>query len=86
LQHDVRAIAKKLGINIVMVTHDIDEAVLMADRALVMAGSPGKIVHDLTIELEDPRDREDEAVQQYRKELMAIFEEASLPTRQSVMV
>ena len=80
------AIAKKLGINIVMVTHDIDEAVLMADRALVMAGSPGKIVHDLTIELEDPRDREDEAVQQYRKELMAIFEEASLPTRQSVMV
>ena len=67
-------------------THDIDEAVIMADRALVMAGSPGKIVHDMTIDLEDPRDREDPSVQEYRKELMNIFEEASMPTRQSVTV
>ena len=49
LQRDVREIAKRLGINLVMVTHDIDEAVLMADRALVMAGAPGKIVHDLEV-------------------------------------
>jgi NitT/TauT family transport system ATP-binding protein len=86
LQHDVRAIAKQLGVNLVMVTHDIDEAVLMADRTLVMAGSPGKIVHDLTINLDDPRDREDEAVQDYRKELMQIFEEASMPTREALTV
>lgn len=77
LQRDVRQIAKELGINLVMVTHDIDEAVLMADRALVMAGSPGRIVHDLAIELDDPRDREDPAVQDYRKQLMQIFEEAT---------
>lgn len=86
LQRDVRKISKELGINVVMVTHDIDEAVLMADRALVMAGSPGRIVHDLKIELDDPRDREDPAVQEYRKHLMGIFEEASMPTRQSVTV
>lgn len=86
LQKDVRQISKELGFNIVMVTHDIDEAVIMADRALVMAGSPGKIVHDLKIDLEDPRDREDPAVQEYRKELMNIFEEASMPTRQSLTV
>ena len=86
LQRDVRQISKELGINLVMVTHDIDEAVIMADRALVMAGSPGKIVHDMRIDLEDPRDREDPAVQEYRKELMNIFEEASMPTRQSVTV
>ncbi len=86
LQRDVREISKELGINLVMVTHDIDEAVLMADRALVMAGSPGKIMHDMTIDLPDPRDREDPEVQQYRKELMEIFEGASMPTRQSVTV
>lgn len=86
LQRDVRKISKELGINLVMVTHDIDEAVLMADRALVMAGSPGRIVHDLRIELDDPRDREDPAVQEHRKHLMGIFEEASMPTRQSVTV
>lgn len=77
LQRDVRQIAKELGINLVMVTHDIDEAILMADRALVMAGSPGKILHDMQIELEGSRDRENPAVQEYRKNLMNVFEKAS---------
>lgn len=80
LQKDVRAITKKLGINLVMVTHDIDEAVLMADRALVMAGAPGKIVHDLSIDLDEPRDREDPAVKAIRTHLMKIFHDASHPT------
>jgi len=78
LQHDVRAIAKKLGINLVMVTHDIDEAVLMADRALVMAGAPGKIMHDLVVDLADPREREDPAVQATRAHLMQLFHDASV--------
>ncbi len=80
LQKDVRSIAKELGINLLMVTHDIDEAVLMADRALVMAGAPGRIVHDLNIDLDDPRKREDPAVQAMRKHLMQIFHDASLPS------
>jgi len=77
LQKDVRSITKKLGINLVMVTHDIDEAVLMADRALVMAGSPGKIMHDVGIDLPDPRERDNEQVQATRAELMQIFHDAS---------
>ncbi len=77
LQKDVRSIAKELGINLVMVTHDIDEAVLMADRALIMAGSPGKIMHDVRIDLEDPREREDPAVQSMRSDLMKMFHDAS---------
>ena len=63
LQKDVRSIAKRLGFNIVIVTHDIDEAVIMADRAVIMAGSPGNIVHELDVDLPDPRDRTDPAVQ-----------------------
>lgn len=78
LQKDVRSIAKRLGINLVMVTHDIDEAVLMADRALVMAGAPGKIVHDLKVDLPDPREREDPDVRTTRTHLMQIFHDASL--------
>lgn len=77
LQRDVRSIAKRLGINLVMVTHDIDEAVLMADRALIMAGSPGKIVHDLQVDLADPRERQDPAVQAMRKRLMDTFHDAA---------
>jgi NitT/TauT family transport system ATP-binding protein len=77
LQKDVRAISKKMGFNIVMVTHDIDEAVIMADRTLVMAGSPGKMVHDLKVDLPDPRDREDPAVQKLRANLMQVFQDAA---------
>ncbi len=85
LQKDVRSIAKRKGINLVMVTHDIDEAVLMADRALVMAGAPGEIVHDLTIDLDDPRERLDPAVQNMRSHLMQIFHDAThLPSDGSI--
>ena len=78
LQKDVRAISKQMGFNIVMVTHDIDEAVIMADRTLIMAGSPGKMVHDLKVNLPDPRDREETlCVQELRAGLMQIFQEAA---------
>jgi ABC-type nitrate/sulfonate/bicarbonate transport system ATPase subunit len=81
LQKDVRSIAKRLGFNIIIVTHDIDEAVIMADRAVIMAGSPGNIVHELDVDLPDPRDRTDPAVQALRARLMATFQEAAKPTK-----
>jgi len=77
LQRDVRSIAQRLGINLVIVTHDIDEAVLMGDRALIMAGKPGKIMHDIPIDLSGPRERQDPAVQEMRAHLMRSFEEAT---------
>ncbi|MDD3516883.1 MAG: ABC transporter ATP-binding protein [Chromatiales bacterium] len=76
LQKDVRSIAKRLGFNIVIVTHDIDEAVIMADRAVIMAGSPGSIVDEFEVDLPDPRDRADPVVQKLRAELMARFQSA----------
>ena len=60
-----------------MVTHDIDEAILMADRTLVMAGAPGKIVSDLAVDLDDPRERQDPAVQAMRSNLMQVFHDAA---------
>jgi NitT/TauT family transport system ATP-binding protein len=78
LQQDVRAIAKRLGISLIIVTHDIDEAVIMADRALIMAGSPGTIYEEeLEIDLPNPRNREDPAVQKMRKRLMTAFNKAA---------
>jgi len=77
LQHDVRSITKRLGFNLVIVTHDIDEAVLMADRALIMAGTPGKIYDELEIDLPNPRERQDPAVQAMRARLMEAFNKAA---------
>ncbi|MBI1798767.1 MAG: ABC transporter ATP-binding protein [Candidatus Eisenbacteria bacterium] len=44
---------------VVMVTHIIEEAVLMADRVLVMAQQPGRIAADLDVSLERPRNKRD---------------------------
>lgn len=76
LQRDVRSIVKRLGVSLIMVTHDIDEAVLMADRTLIMAGSPGTIVEFVPIKLDGPRERDDASVLAVRRDLMERFEVA----------
>jgi NitT/TauT family transport system ATP-binding protein len=42
---------------VLMVTHDIEEAVYMADRIIVMNKDPGRVVADLTVSLPHPRHR-----------------------------
>ncbi len=44
---------------ILVVTHNIEEAVLLADRILVLSSNPGRIKAELTCELLRPRDRKD---------------------------
>lgn len=41
--------------SVVYVTHDIEEAILLGDRVIVMSGRPGRILQDLPIRLERPR-------------------------------
>lgn len=48
---------------ILMVTHNIEEAVLMADRIVVMGKNPGHIVTEIAVNLRHPRHRKDTAFQ-----------------------
>jgi len=80
LQRDVRAIAKRLGLTLLLVTHDIDEAVVMADRVLVMDAHPGRILADLSFDLGERREKQDPAVQYERARILsALGETADAP-------
>lgn len=46
---------------ILMVTHNIEEAVFMCDRILVFASEPGRIAREIPVDLPHPRDRDDPA-------------------------
>ena len=55
LQDELLRVWSLSGKAIVFVTHDIAEAVFLADRVIVLAGSPANIALEKTIELERPR-------------------------------
>jgi NitT/TauT family transport system ATP-binding protein/taurine transport system ATP-binding protein len=46
LQKNVRELWKKTGKTIVFITHDVDEALMLGTRIIVMGGSPGKVIVD----------------------------------------
>jgi NitT/TauT family transport system ATP-binding protein len=56
LQNELLQIWKRTGVTTIFVTHSVEEAVLLADRVLVMSAGPGRIESDFRIDLSRPRD------------------------------
>ena len=58
LQDEMNAVMAKTGATVVMVTHDVDEAVLLSDRIVMMTNGPAATIGDiLEVKLDRPRDR-----------------------------
>jgi len=74
LQDELLRIQDKKKTTILLVTHDIDEAVYLSDRILIMSSHPGRIFKDIPINLVKPRDRADGNFHYYRKKILEEFE------------
>jgi NitT/TauT family transport system ATP-binding protein len=59
--------------SVLMVTHNIEEAVLMCDRILVLSSNPGRIAAEIPVPLAHPRNRLDEAFHDLVDEFYSIL-------------
>lgn len=57
LQDELQTVHKVTGATIVFVTHDIEEAVYLSDRVLVLAETPARITSEIEVTLPRPRDQ-----------------------------
>ncbi|WNV77096.1 ABC transporter ATP-binding protein [Geodermatophilus sp. DSM 44513] len=65
MQEELNRIWQQAGITVVFITHDINEAVFLGDRVLVMSGRPGSIIADVPIDLPRPRDNDVKGSQEF---------------------
>lgn len=89
LQEELQDIWQRTGKTVIFVTHNVREAVLLADRVIVMSPSPGRIKREITIALDHPRSPDSHAVVDLaaaiREELRNPEHEATAPeTRWSI--
>ena len=56
LQEELLRIFTQERREVFFITHDIEEAILLSDRVLVMSGNPGRILEEIPIPLKRPRD------------------------------
>jgi NitT/TauT family transport system ATP-binding protein len=73
LQDELLRIQSLEKTTIILVTHDIDEAVYLSDRVLLMSGNPGQIHREISIPTARPRDRGHGDFQHFRKMILDAF-------------
>ena len=76
-----RSEAEERKTTVLFVTHDIDEAILLADRVIVFTPQPGRVAADMRIDLPRPRPEEIETEPEfleYTRQLRDLLRDRSL--------
>jgi sulfonate transport system ATP-binding protein len=59
---------------LILVTHDVDEAIVLADRVMVMRPQPGRIFEEIEVDLPRPRDRQSAAFDFSKRRVLAALD------------
>ena len=73
LQDEILKIWKQNNMTMLMVTHDVDEAIYMSDKVVVMSSRPSKVEEIIDIDLPRPRARSQDTFQQYRTRILDVL-------------
>lgn len=77
IQDKLLELRKVNGATMILVTHDVDEAIYLSDRIVIMTPRPGRISEVLHIKMSHPRNRGDSEFLKIRKKILERFELAS---------
>ena len=70
MQDEVLRLWENRRTTMLLVTHDIDEAIYMSDRILIMTPAPGRIDREIHFDLARPRDRTSDSFLRFRSEIL----------------
>jgi ABC-type nitrate/sulfonate/bicarbonate transport system ATPase subunit len=73
LQEEFLRVWKETGSTIIFVTHNVDEAVFMSDRILLLSNMPATVLKEFVIDLPRPRDRASTACLGYRATILEML-------------
>lgn len=73
LQQELELLWEKEGMTTILVTHDVEEAVFLGDRIVVMESHPGRIKRIVPVPLERPRDRSSAEFQRIKADVLSDF-------------
>ncbi|WP_321928111.1 ABC transporter ATP-binding protein [Paraburkholderia guartelaensis] len=79
LQNELLRIWERERITMILVTHDVDEAIYLGDRVVTMAPRPGRIRRIVDVTLPRPRERADPRFVRLRDEILSDFSDATRP-------
>ncbi len=71
LQAELAGLQRSAELSVVLVTHDIDEAVFLADRIIVLGGAPNSVEAEFGVDLPPLRDRTSHAFETLRQAVLA---------------
>lgn len=73
LQRELVQLWQKRGFTVLMVTHDVEEALLMANRVIVLSDRPARIIADVAVDKPYPRHRDDPDVAARRASVLGML-------------
>jgi sulfonate transport system ATP-binding protein len=76
LQDHLLDIWDEMRPTLILVTHDIEEAIVLADRVIVMRPRPGRILEEVAITLPRKRDRTSAAFELYKRDILALLNQS----------